>query len=138
MKLETRVEGYPGFVIASLRIGGVGTRDAIPASMQLNDTDMTLDDAADTLRFRHSDFDSEAPTHPDATSIYDLRSPPPRYEDRSAARRRRKLRDTRVNVQRLREALANGWDIAPELEYEEQRLVALEAACGARHDAIGY
>ena len=85
----------------------------------------TIDDAADTLRMPVPCF--EAPTE--------------RHVDRSAARRRRQLRqlrDTRVNVLRLREALANGWDIAPELEYEEQRLVALEAACGARHDAIGY
>lgn len=40
----------------------------------------TIDDAADTLRFVRLDLDAEAPSDPDATSIYDLRSaPPPRY-----------------------------------------------------------
>ena len=96
--------------------------------MQLDDTDDT-DDAADTLRFVRPDFDFEAPTDPDATSIYDLRTPPPpRYVGRSAVRRRRQIRDTREDVLRLRQALAEGWDIGPELAHEEQRLAALEAA----------
>ena len=82
------------------------------------------DDAADTLRFRRPDF--EVPTDPDATSIYDLTPTPARYMGRSS-RRRRQLRDTRENVLRLRDALASGWDIGPELAYEERRLVALEA-----------
>ena len=90
------------------------------------DTD-TIDDAADTLRFVRPDF--EAPTDPDATSIYDLRAaPPPRYVGRSAVRRRRQIRDTRENLLRLREALAEGWDIGPELAHEERRLAALEVA----------
>ena len=94
--------------------------------MQLDGTD-TTDDAADTLRMPRFDF--EAPTDPDATSIYDLRpAPSPRYVGRTAVRRRRQLRDTRENVLRLREALAAGWDIAPELAHEERRLAALEAA----------
>jgi hypothetical protein len=88
--------------------------------MQINDTDMTLDDAADTLRFCPV-FDDDVPFDPDATSIYDLTAAP-------SPRRRRQIRDTHENVLRLREALANGWDIGPELAYEEQRLAALEAA----------
>jgi len=62
----------------------------------LNDT---IDDAADTLRFR-PDLDVETPSDPDATSIYDLRP----------AQRR-----------------AAGWDVAPELAHEERRLAALMA-----------
>lgn len=90
--------------------------------MQIDDG--TIDDAADTLRFRPN-LALEAPTDPDATSIYDLRAPPPRYVGRTAVRRRRQLRDTRENVLRLREALADGWDIGPELAHEERRLSAL-------------
>ena len=104
---------------------------------QLNNTD-TIDDAADTLRFvrpstlddTRRDFDFEAPTDPDATSIYDLRAaPPPRYVGRERSpRRRRQIRDTRENLLRLREALAEGWNIAPELAHEERRLSALMAS----------
>ena len=94
--------------------------------MQLDDTD-TIDDAADTLRFVRPDFAFEAPTDPDATSIYDLTPTPVRYVG-SSPRRRRQLRDTRENVLRLREALADGWDIGPELSHEERRLSALMAA----------
>ena len=93
--------------------------------LQLDDD--TSDDAADTLRFVRPNLAFEAPTDPDATSIYDLRpAPPPRYVGRTVARRRRQLRDTRENVLRLREALADGWDIGPELAHEERRLSALE------------
>ena len=96
--------------------------------MQLNDTNMNIDDAADTLRFVRPDFAFEAEADPDATSIYDLTpAPSPRYVGRSAVRRRRQIRDTRENVLRLREALAEGWNIAPELAHEERRLAALEA-----------
>ena len=96
--------------------------------MQLNDTD-TTDDAADTLRFVRPDFAFEAPTDPDATSIYDLRAaPPPRYVGRERSpRRRRQIRDTRENLLRLREALSEGWNIGPELAHEERRLATLEA-----------
>ena len=87
------------------------------------DTDDVFD-AADTLRFVRPSFDSEAPTDPDATSIY-LLTPTARPDVRSARRRRRRIRDTRENVLRLREALANGWDIAPELAHEEQKLAAM-------------
>jgi hypothetical protein len=96
----------------------------------------TLDDAADTLRFGRPAFDFEAPTDPDATSIYDITpiTPTPvHYVGRSTAltrtvaRRRRQIRDTRENVLRLRAALAAGWDIAPELAHEERQLAALEA-----------
>jgi hypothetical protein len=103
---------------------------------------MNLDDfdAADTLRMTPSDyaFDCEGPTVPDATSllatneepIYDLNPTPVQHvrRSRSAVRRRRQLRDTRENVLRLREALAAGWDIGPELAHEERQLAALEAA----------
>jgi len=90
-------------------------------------TDDLIDDATDTLRFPRVD-DIEAPTDPDATSIYDL-SPTPvpaRYVG-SSPRRRRQIRDTRENILRLREALAAGWDIGPELAHEEQRFCALVA-----------
>jgi hypothetical protein len=91
-------------------------------------------DAADTLRFARLDFDAEAPTDPDATGIYDLRdAETPRYVGHSSSplsslRRRRQLKDTRENVLRLREAVVAGWDIGPELAYEERRLADLEAA----------
>jgi len=95
--------------------------------MQIDDTDL-IDDAADTLRFVRLDFDFEAPTDPDATSIYDLTPTPVSYIGRERSpRRRRQIRDTRENVLRLREALAAGWDIAPELAYEECQLSALMA-----------
>lgn len=88
-----------------------------------------FDDAADTLRFVRPRFDSEAPTDPDATSIYDLRAaPPPRYVGHSAARRRRLIRATRQDIAGLRDALSAGWDVGPELEHEQRRLAALEAA----------
>ena len=90
------------------------------------------DDAADTLRFTRIDFVDEAPTDPDATSIYDLTPPPvPARYVGSSPRRRRQLRDTRENVLRLREALVAGWDIGPELAYEERQLSALEVAVRA-------
>ena len=94
-----------------------------------NANTIDIDDAADTLRFTRINFVDEAPTDPDATSIYDLTPTPvtARYVG-SSPRRRRQLRDTRENVLRLRDALANGWDIGPELAYEERQLAALEAA----------
>ena len=98
-----------------------------------SDDDTILDDAGDTRRFArlgsNFDFDFEAPTDPDATSIYDLTPTP--VPARSSQRRRRQLRDTRANVLRLRDALADGWDIGPELAHEEQRLAALEASAHA-------
>lgn len=84
-----------------------------------------FDDAADTLRFVRPDFDFEAPTDPDATSIWDL-APTPVL--RVATHRRRKIRDTRENILRLRAAMAEGWDIGPELAYEERRLSDLLTA----------
>lgn len=85
-----------------------------------DDVDDTANDAAITGRFMRID--------PDATSIYDLRpSPPPRYAGRSPARRRL-IRDTRENLTRLREAMASGWDVGPELAHEEKYLAKLEAA----------
>jgi hypothetical protein len=91
--------------------------------------DIDLDDAADTLRFRPNfNFDDEAPTDPDATSIWDITTPVLARPPRVATRRRRQIRDTRENILRLREALAAGWDVAPELAFEERQLAALEAA----------
>ena len=90
-----------------------------------------IDDAADTLRFVRADllatvgedFDFDAPTDPDATSIWDLAPTP---VPTISPRRRRQIRDTRENILRLREALAAGWDVAPELAFEERQLAALE------------
>lgn len=93
--------------------------------MQIDDIDMT-DDAADTLRFRPN-LSFEAPTDPDATSIYDLRdAPPSRYAGRSVARRRQ-IRATNQDIAGLRDAIEAGWDVGPELAHEERRLAALEA-----------
>lgn len=95
-----------------------------------DDTDL---ESADTLRFTRVDLDatSDAALHPDATGIYDIRSmPPARYVGRSARSsdgRRRLARATRQDVARLREAIAEGWDVGPELAHEERRLAALEA-----------
>jgi hypothetical protein len=95
--------------------------------------DDNTDDAADTLRMKRFDFDLDAPTDPDATSIYDLNG----FDEVTTARhyvghsrpsaRRRQIRDTRENVLRLREAIAAGWDVAPELAFEERQLAVLEA-----------
>ena len=94
--------------------------------MQLDTDTDTIDDAADTLRFRPN-LALEAPTDPDATSIYDLRTPsPPRYVGRTAARRRQ-IRATRQDIAGLRDAIAAGWDVGPELAHEQRRLAALEA-----------
>jgi hypothetical protein len=84
----------------------------------------TNDDAADTHRFRRFDI----PIDPDATSIYDLRAaPPPRYVGRSWIRRRR-IHDTQQEIDGLRDAIASGWDVGPELAYQERRLATLMAA----------
>ena len=88
---------------------------------QLDTTDST-DDAADTLRFVRPDFAFDAPTDPDATSLWDLASTP---VPKISPRRRRQIRDTRENILRLREALAAGWEIGPELAHEEQLFRAL-------------
>ena len=92
--------------------------------MKTTDDYNALDDAADTRRFSRLDFDTEAPTDPDATSIWDIKTAPIRAV---SVRRRRQIRDTRENVLRLREALAAGWDIAHELAHEERQLAELEA-----------
>lgn len=89
----------------------------------LNDIDFdpdAVDDAADTLRF--------IPViAADATSIYDIITPPAvRRLDRAAIRRNRLIRSTRHDVARLREAIVAGWDVGPELAHEERRLAALE------------
>jgi hypothetical protein len=99
--------------------------------MQTDDLNNLIDDAADTLRFVRCDVlatvgeDFDAPTDPDATSIWDLAPTP---IPKISPRRRRQIRDTRENILRLREALAQGWDIAPELAHEESRLAFLETS----------
>jgi hypothetical protein len=69
---------------------------------------------------------------PDATSIYDLR---PEEDDR---RRLRQIREIRRDLVGLRLALAEGWDVGPELVHEEHRLAALEdaAAIAAGHRLV--
>jgi hypothetical protein len=62
----------------------------------------------------------------DATSIYVITPPAVRRLDRAAIRRRL-IRAVRRDVARLREVLAEGWDVGPELAHEEWRLAALEA-----------
>lgn len=90
--------------------------------------DDLIDDAADTLRFVRPNYDLDAPTDPDATSIYDLRSaPPPRYVGRTrAVAQRRLIRSTRQEIAGLRDAIAAGWDVGPELAHVERRLASLE------------
>ena len=64
----------------------------------------------------------------DQTSIYDVRDVPTRsryVRDRGAAR----LRAARQDVDRLRDARADGWDVGPALARQERRLAVLE------HDA---
>ena len=75
---------------------------------------------------------------PDATSIIDIRGV--NWHDRDTTStclrtlspgvlsRRRLIMEIRLGVAGLRAALASGWDIGPELAYEECRLAALEAA----------
>jgi hypothetical protein len=72
---------------------------------------LDVDDAADTLRF---------------PSIHDLATAPVLCLDRAEARRRL-IRAARQNIARLREAIASGWDVGPELEYEKQQLAKLGA-----------
>jgi hypothetical protein len=97
--------------------------------MKTTDDYDALDDAADTLRFSRADFAAfdDDPTDPDATAIWEIATPVLTIP-RASARRRRQIRDTRENIRRLREALAAGWDIAPELAFEQRQLIALEAA----------
>jgi hypothetical protein len=83
----------------------------------------TIDEAADTLRFVRFDTD------PDATSCYVL--------DERVVACCRLIGTTRHDVARLREAIASGWDVGPELAHEERQLATLEghraARSGARH-----
>ncbi len=88
-----------------------------------------IDEASNASSFTRQSFDSEAPTDPDATSFYDLTPAPPRNIPLERARRlhRRLICAARQDIAGLREALASGWDVGPELAYEEQRLVTLLA-----------
>lgn len=95
-----------------------------PDGTRTNHSLHAIDDAADTLRFARVSFEA---SDPDATSIYDLRgSQTPSYVGRShSAARRRLIRATRQDIRGLREAIAAGWDVGPELAHEERRLVSL-------------
>jgi hypothetical protein len=104
------------------------------------------DDAADTLRFTRPALDGA--TDPDVTSIWDLSHElehdesrlyaldaadavvTARYVGRTrrTAARRRLIRATRRDIAGLRDAIAAGWDVGPELAHEERRLSALETA----------
>ncbi len=67
----------------------------------------------------------------DDTSIYDVRSVPTRsryVRDRSTSSRGRAICAARRDVDRLRDALADGWDVGPALAHQERRLAALVAA----------
>jgi hypothetical protein len=121
--------------------------------LHFDDTD-TIDDAADTLRFARADLDFDGATDPDATSIWDLSSEREHEEtqlyaldaanaavtaryigkSRRSAARRRMIRSTEQNIAGLRDAIAAGWDVGPELAHEERHLAALEAA--VRRDSL--
>lgn len=108
----------------------------------------THDEAADTLRFPRLGLDFDSATDPDATSIWDLRSERAHEESnlfaldaadavvtsryvgqtRRSAARRRLIRATQQDIAGLRDAIAEGWDVGPELAHEERRLAVLEAA----------
>jgi hypothetical protein len=116
------------------------------------DTFDTAADAADTLRFARPDLNFDGATDPDATSIWDLghelvheeyrldaldaadSAVTARYIGRSrrSVARRRLIRTTRQDLAGLRDAIAAGWDVGPELAHEERRLAALEAANRAK------
>jgi hypothetical protein len=75
-----------------------------------------IDEAAVTARFARI----VDPTDGDVTARIVVRKP-----DRGLARRRL-IRSTRQDIARLRDAIAAGWDVGPELAHEERRLAALE------------
>lgn len=90
---------------------------------------------------------------PDATSIIDIRGTGfdvdddtttticirqlPRGAGPRAVSRRRLILAVRQDIAGLRAALASGWDIGPELAYEERRLAALESARTQNEDVFG-
>jgi len=72
------------------------------------------DDAADTLRFSRIDL-----LDPDTTSIYDIRA------QSEVLARRRQIRSTEQLIEGLRNAIAEGWNVGPELVYAERQLAQL-------------
>jgi hypothetical protein len=63
----------------------------------------------------------------DATSIYIRRLSCSTGRGDLTAARRHQIRAARQDIAGLRAALSSGWDIGPELAYEERRLAELEA-----------
>jgi hypothetical protein len=80
----------------------------------------------------------EDTSNPDAVAIFDIRSVNWNDLDTTSIcirtlssvvlSRRHLILEIRQGIMGLRAALASGWDIGPELAYEERRLAALEAA----------
>lgn len=110
----------------TLRFSRVDSSDAFEAPS---------DDAADTLRFSPVEiFDFEEPSDPDVTSVYDLNAastqPSIGYVGQSdtSITRRRQIRSTEQLIEGLRDAIAEGWDVGPELVYAQRRLAALGSA----------
>ena len=105
--------------------------------MDADSLDTPSVDAADTLRFTPIDlYDFEMPTDPDATAIYDINffkaQQSVSYVGQSSASldRRREIRSTKQLIEGLRAAIAEGWDVGPELVYAERHLSALQAKAG--------
>jgi hypothetical protein len=103
--------------------------------MDTNSLETPCDDAAVTLRFTPVDlYDFEQPTDPDATAIYDLNGVNRAHaiigyvgQSSASLARRRQIRSTQQLIEGLRAAIAEGWDVGPELVYAERRLAGLEA-----------
>ncbi len=106
-------------------------------------SDVDCVDPYDSALIVHTVFDEDF-HGPDATSIIDIRGtgfdvdddttticirPLPRdpVTCPSTVSHRRLIMTARQDIAGLRAALASGWDIGPELAYEEQRLATLEA-----------
>jgi hypothetical protein len=66
----------------------------------------------------------------DTTAIYDVRAVPTRarYVRERMNSRSRAICAVRRDVDRLRDAFADGWDVGPALVHQERRLAMLVAA----------
>ena len=109
----------------------------------LYDVDRVDPDATSIYDIRSTPYDVDRvdlndTSDPDATSIIDIRgvnwddldttSICIRVRSPRALAHRRLIMEIRQGIVGLRAALASGWDIGPELAYEELRLAVLEAA----------